>query len=123
MALTATVAVTNGHVEKHNAGDLSIWLVDVTFDSSYLISGEAFDKALLKLTGTGHRVVHVHPFIARKVNATTTPDNAVFVRYDSTNKLVQAFWDDETGSNSPSIEVDSTTDLSTYSGRAVVYVK
>jgi hypothetical protein len=119
MALTVS-----SPVESHVVGDCKLITVDVTPDSSYAISGESF--LITDIPGyakTGHRIVAVFDGIARKVNTTTTPDNFVLVRYDSTAKVLQFGWDDETGSDSAFVETASTTDLSTYTARLKILVK
>lgn len=117
MALTATI------VSKHVLGDLQLLEVDVVPDASYAISGEAFNKALLGLDGTGHEIVAVFDGVARKVNAGTTADNFVLARFDAAAGLLQFGWDAEGGSASGFVEAANATDLSAYTVRLKVLVK
>lgn len=107
--------------EKHVVGDLLLTVTDITFDSSYAISGEAVTAANL---GGRNRIIHVFDAVARKVNATTTADNDLRVKYDSVAGVLQAFWgDNDAVADGPGVEVPNATDLSTYTVRLTALVK
>lgn len=87
--------------------------VDITFDSSYSIGGEAITPATFGLLG----IDGVLPFVARNPQAT---DLALLGVWDSTNSKLILFWgDNNNAADAPLIEVPDTTDVSAYVARVV----
>lgn len=116
MALTCTI------VSRHNAGDLKLNTVDVTFDSSYPAGGEAVTPEDF---GLENGIVSVIGNILRDPD---TADNVYFVDFDATNsKLVVAGGDFTPAAQGPDIEVSGfgtpITNLSAYTARLTVLGK
>lgn len=116
------MALTFDVVERHNAGDLKLNTVDVTFDSAYPAGGEAVTPEDFGLDNT---VVAV---IGNVLRDPDTADNVYIVDYDATNKkLVVAGGDYTPAAQGPLIEVSGfgtpITDLSAYTARLVVLGK
>ena len=100
------------------AGNKKVKVRKVTFDSSYPTGGEslvASDVGLKKI----EQVIPHGAFTANEGGTT-----GVIVRYDYTNKKLQAFWARATDGNAQSAtvfpEVTDTTSLSTQTGRLTI---
>jgi len=108
MALTTTV------VRRTVFGDRRVVIADHTFDSSYANDGEAIVGGLATL---GLKSVEWASY-SQKAPAKDTA--LVFgFNYDNTTPKVTAYWVDTTTDGAALAEVPDTTNLSTYTARAI----
>ena len=116
MALTVT-AVRTPNQDNHEGSFMGLRgrVVDITFDSSYLTTGEVLTAATLGWTYVFGAVVLTHP-----TNTAGTLGLPTVVRANSTNSQLTFQPLESAGDGDPMDEAGSTNDLSAFTGRFIV---
>ena len=107
------MALTFTPVSRKVRGDRTVAVVDVLWDASYPLGGEAVTAADFGLSN----IDQIQPSVAHDPD---TVDNGFLVVFDpAASKLVAFFGDNNNASDGPFIEI-STFDAAAYTSRLVV---